>query len=53
MKRENSIKNFFKFFFGFWGIIILSLIIIGSVTYYEFKSEHSVEADTLESNIPQ
>lgn len=36
MKKESPIQNFFKFFFGFWGLIAFSLLIIGSLTLYEF-----------------
>lgn len=44
MKSESSVKNFFQFFFGFWGIIALSLLIIGSVTYYEFTTENTAQS---------
>jgi len=45
-RHTSSVKNFFKFFFGFWGLIILSLVIVGLATLYEYTLDdrHTVEA---------
>ncbi|PIR38809.1 MAG: hypothetical protein COV34_00620 [Candidatus Zambryskibacteria bacterium CG10_big_fil_rev_8_21_14_0_10_42_12] len=47
--KDNPVNNFFKFFFGFWGLIVLSLIVIGIITVYEYSldsGESVVEASS-------
>ena len=46
--RENPVKNFFKFFFGFWGLIAISLLFIGFATYYEYSLD---TRDVVEASV--